>query len=122
MKQIKQSGPVLIVNLARRYGGTAVRVFEIARAIHGRIPYTVATLSGSPLQERLVDAHLNVLSLPFSRGNPRLLLALFRAIRKHGYAVVDAHNTQSQLWGILAARLANVPVMIATVHSSYRLE
>ena len=113
-------GPILIVNLAKRYGGAVVRVIEIANALHGRIPYAVATLTDSPLHKRLVEEHLIALPLSFNKGDPRLLLALFRTIRKNGYQIVDAHNTQSQLWAHLSAWLAKVPVKISTVHSSYR--
>ena len=46
------SSPVLIVNLAVRFGGVDMRVLETARALHhaGR-PYAVATIANSPLPE-----------------------------------------------------------------------
>lgn len=114
-------GAVLIVDLARHYGGTDVRVMDVAQALHGRYPYAVATLSGSPLHERLQAAGLHALPLPFIRSDPRILVALGRAIRQGGFQVVDAHNVQSQGWGLLAATLARVPRRIATVHTAYGL-
>ncbi len=116
------TGPALIVNLSMRYGGADVRVFELARALHGRIPYAVVTLNESPIHHRLVNAGLVSLPLSFSRGDPRLLTTLISIIRKRGIKVVDAHNSQSQFWGILAAYLAGIPVRVTTVHSSYRSE
>lgn len=115
-------GPALIVNLSMRYGGADVRVFELAKALHGRIPYAVATLNDSPIHHRLVNAGLVSLPLTFSRGDPRLLAALISIIRKRSFRVVDAHNSQSQFWGILAAYFTGLPVRVVTVHSSYRSE
>ena len=115
-------GPVLLVNLSKRFGGAEVRVIDMASAFHGRLTYSVAVLNGSPLHRRLVEADLNVQPISFSRGNPCLLLELIRTIRKKGFRVVDAHNSQSQFWGILAAYLAGIPVRVTTVHSSYRSE
>lgn len=115
-------GPALIVNLSMRYGGADVRVFELAKALHGRIPYAVATLNDSPIHHRLVNAGLVSLPLSFSRGDPCLLAALISIIQKRGFRVVDAHNSQSQFWGILAAYFTGLPVRVVTVHSSYRSE
>jgi glycosyltransferase involved in cell wall biosynthesis len=113
---------VLIINLAKGYGGAEVRVLDTAKSLHGRYPYTVATLTGSPLHQRLEAAGLSSLPVPLGRADVRLLFFLVRAIRQAGYRVVDAHNVQSQFWGHLAARLAGVPAKVSTVHSAYQLE
>lgn len=111
--------PILIVDLSKWYGGVDARVLETAFALHGHRPYAVVTLQNSPIHKRLVEANLVAMPLHFSRCSPRLLFAILSAIRQYGYKVVDAHNPQSQFWGLLAARLARVPVMVTTVHSSY---
>lgn len=118
--QMKTAGPVLIVDLSNLYTGTEARVFEIAKAIHGKIPYAVAVLARSPLHRLLDDAGLISLPLPVSKYDPRLVLRISREIRRQGFVVVDAHNTQSQLWSLFAARLCHVPRSISTVHASYR--
>ncbi len=115
-------GPVLIVDLAKRFGGADVRVIELARAFHGIHPYAVATLKGSPLHAKLVAEQFNVLPVPFRRSDPRIALFLFRAIRRHGFTLLDTHNPQSQFWGLLAAYLSRRTRHIATVHSNYRNE
>jgi glycosyltransferase involved in cell wall biosynthesis len=117
----RANAPVLIVDLAKRFGGTNVRVLALARLLHGRRPYAVAVLDGSPLHERLEDESLRTLPVPFGRGDPRVVPFLVRAIRRGAYGVVDAHNPQSQLWGGLAAALARTP-SVTTVHSAYRFE
>lgn len=117
-----QAESVLIVDLAKHFGGADVRVLELARSLHGRCRYAVATLAGSPLQQRLEEEHLAVLPVPFSRGDLRTLIYLWHMLRLHRFTVLDAHNPQSQFWGLLAARLSGKTTLVATVHSSYRAE
>jgi glycosyltransferase involved in cell wall biosynthesis len=113
---------VLIVDLAKHFGGADVRVLELARALHGRRRYAVATLADSELQQRLTAEGLTVLPVPFGRGDPRTLVYLRHLLRVHNFDVLDAHNPQSQFWGSLAAALRSNTVLVATVHSSYRSE
>ncbi len=113
---------VLIVDLAKHYGGADVRVLELARRLHrGQYPYAVAALDGSPLYLRLAQEKLAVLKVPFSREDPGIALFLAGAIHQYGFKIVDSHNPQSQFWGRLAAMLAGAKVA-TTVHSAYRLE
>ena len=119
--QNRRNCSVLIVDLAKRYGGAEVRVLDTARSLDGRYPYAVATLEGSPLHQRLEAAKLVSLPVPFSRSDPRVLFFVRRAVRQEGYLIVDAHNVQSQFWGHLAAMLAGAK-KVSTVHSAYRLE
>jgi glycosyltransferase involved in cell wall biosynthesis len=114
--------PILIMDLAKNYGGVEVRVLSLAKALHGRYPYKVAVLAGSSLHKRLETSRLGSLPVPFSRGDPRLLIFLWRIIRSEGFGVVDAHNVQSQFWGQLAALFVGGLTKVSTVHSAYRLE
>lgn len=110
--------PVLIINLSRWFGGAEVRVFEIASALEGLCPYAVVTLRNSPLHLKLMKAKLNVLPLPFFRGDFRLALSISEIIKKHGYKIVDMHNPQSHLWGMLASKMAGLSCTVSTVHNS----
>lgn len=114
--------PVLIIDLAKFYGGADVRVIALARMLHGQRRYAVVTLQGSVLHRQLEAADLVCFPVPFSRGDPRVLLYLYRLIRDGGYTVVDAHNPQSQFWGGVAAALAGLRKLVSTVHSAYGLE
>ena len=114
--------PVMVVDLAKRFGGTDVRVLQLAAALAGRRPCTVAKLAGSPLHRRLVALGHPRLVVSRRRGDPRVALALGRALREGGYGVVDAHNPQSQLWALLAGLIARVPSRVTTVHSQYLAE
>ena len=114
---VTDRGGVLIVLLAKRYGGADVRAQAIATALQDRRRCVVAVLARSPLHDRLAAAGLVVLALPYRRADPRIAWSLFRAIRKDGYRVVDAHNPQSHLWGALAGFLARTPIRLCTVHS-----
>lgn len=113
--------PILLVALSQGYGGADVRVFDMAHAFHGHATYAVATLDQSPLHKRLEAAGLSTRPLPYSRSDPRLLWHLYRLIKEEGFTVVDAHNPQSQFWGLAAARLAKVPRLVSTVHHAYGL-
>lgn len=110
---------VLIVCLSRRFGGAEVRVLQTAGALRGRCRHAVAVLEGSPLHRKLTEAGCPVLPFAYGRGDSRLFFALRRAIRSGNFSVVDAHNPQSQFWGLMAAASLRVPAMVSTVHSSY---
>jgi glycosyltransferase involved in cell wall biosynthesis len=112
--------PVLLVSLSRRFGGADVRVIQLARGLHTRgRRYAVATLTGSPLYQKLTAEGLKAIELGRVRASPMLLVRLLRVIRQNGFAVVDTHNPQSQFWGLAAATLAGAHVRISTVHSIY---
>ncbi len=113
------SPPVLIIDLAKQYGGAEVRVFTLASELHGRHPYAAAVLNNSPLHKKLVTAGLSCIALTHGRGNPLMFFALKRIIRSNNFKIVDAHNPQSQFWGLSAAAAAGVTVRISTVHSAY---
>ena len=74
----QQPPSALIVDLAKGYGGAEVRVLDTAKSLHGRYPYTVATLTGSPLHQRLEAAGLSSLAVPLGRADARLLFFLVR--------------------------------------------
>jgi glycosyltransferase involved in cell wall biosynthesis len=95
-------------------------MIQIARAMHGSRPYTIAVLRGSETHRLLQTLSLNVLALPFGRVDPRNLFALYRYIRRAHVEVVDTHNPQSHVWGLLAAQLAGVRTRVWTIHSDYR--
>ncbi len=112
---------LLLVNLSEGYGGVDVHIMDLAKALQGRRAYAVATIQGSPLHTQLRAAGLPVEPLPYAKRDPRNLLRLWRIIRRGGYTLVDAHNEQSWLWGLAAAKLAGVQGLIATVHLPWRV-
>ena len=117
-----KSRSVLIVDLARYFGGADVRVLDMARALHGQRSYQVAALADGALAQRLLAEGLNLLPIPYKRQDLRIATDLRRAIRESGFDIVDAHNPQSQFWGQLAAASVRGTRLISTVHSAYRLE
>ncbi|MBF0327751.1 MAG: glycosyltransferase family 4 protein [Nitrospirae bacterium] len=110
---------VLIVNLSKWFGGAEVRTFDLAALLEGKVRYAVAVLEGSPLHERLKKAGLPSIPFSYGRGDVRLLFALREAIQRNGFSIVDAHNPQSQFWGLLAGMAESAEVLVSTVHSSY---
>ncbi len=116
-------GPVMVVDLAKRFGGADVRVLQMARSLTERgVPFVVVTLAGSPLHERLSALGYPRLALARRRSDPRIVLDLVKVLRAHGFAVIDAQNPQSQLWSLLAGLAARTPARVTTVHSQYMAE
>ncbi|MCS6871574.1 MAG: glycosyltransferase [Anaerolineae bacterium] len=123
MAGLRRAYKVLLVDLARSYGGAEVRVQTQAAALQKATEgCAVAVLRGSPLHERLSRQNVPCVALESRRASPALVLRLRAVIRQNGYSVVDAHNVQSIFWGHLAARLAGARGCVATLHSDYGAE
>lgn len=79
---------------------------------------TIALYAGGPVADsmRAAGERVEVLDLV---GWRRLLtsLVLARRLRRYRPDVVHVHLLSAQLWGIPAARLAGVPVVVSTEHS-----
>jgi glycosyltransferase involved in cell wall biosynthesis len=114
---------VLLVDLAKGYGGPESRVLSLASALQDSVERcAVAVTSGSPLHQRLLSDGIPCEPVSAGRSNPRLVLELSRTVRRGGYQVVDAHNIQSIFWGHLAALLGGARGRVTTVHSDYGQE
>lgn len=123
MAEQRRAYKVLLVDLARSYGGAEVRVQTQAMALQtATAGCAVALLRHSPLHERLVRLNVPCHALESGRASPALISRLRTIIKQGGYDVVDAHNVQSIFWGHLAARLAGVRGCVATLHSDYGAE
>ncbi|MBF0457464.1 MAG: glycosyltransferase family 4 protein [Nitrospirae bacterium] len=115
------SPAVLIISLAKHYGGAEVRVIETAELLHDKCRYGVVTMKGSPIEQKLRDRGLNTFPISTSKASPSILLSICKIIMEGGFNVVDAHSPQGQFWGLLAAILTRTPFKVCTVHSSYGL-
>ena len=109
---------ILIVNLAKAFGGAEVRVIETVRHLGKTHRCVVAALAGSPLLKKLEEEKLPVIALPYKRADPRLARAITIIIKKHRFNVVDTHNPQSNVWGMLGCKWAGGASLVTTVHSS----
>ncbi|HEX9864155.1 MAG TPA: glycosyltransferase [Acidimicrobiia bacterium] len=115
-------GPVLLVDLAKGFGGAEVRVVDTALLLAESVECSIVALEGTLLHRRAMAAGIPVHPLRYQRHDPRIVGAVRDLIRSHRYRVVDAHNVQSQLWGLLAAKAERLPGRVSTVHSEYRFE
>lgn len=114
---------VLLVDLAHGFGGVETRVCSQAEALQGRVEHcAVAVTRESPVHRRLRASGVNCEPISASRTDPRLLVELWRVIRRGRYHLVDAHNIQSIFWGHLAALLAGARGRVTTVHTNYAEE
>ncbi len=117
---VQQENPVLLLNLAKYYGGASVRTLQIARMLQEiNYPFCVVTLEQSPLYQCLSREKLNVVAIPYGRGDLRIAFWLKKFMRDHAYQLIDTHNPQSHLWGLLAAKLLKQCHVITTVHGCY---
>ncbi len=110
---------VLLVDLSLKFGGADVRVMQLASLLSDRFDARVAVLKGSETEDRFISAGLSVVSIATSRRDPRTVLRLMTVMRHQSPSVIDLHNAQSQLWGMIAGSLLRVPARIATFHSVY---
>ncbi len=116
----KQYKPALVLNLAKYYGGAEVRTLQMARMLQkAHYPFCVVALHGSPLHHRLVTAGLPVQTINLNRADFRIAFRLKKMISDGGYRVIDTHNPQSHLWGLLAAKMSKDCHVVTTVHGCY---
>jgi len=114
---------VLLVDLAKTFGGAEVRTLLQAAALQGRTDHcAVAVLAGSELQRRLDKRGIPYHAIVESRSSPKILFAMQQIIRDNRYSVIDAHNVQSIFWGHLAAWRVGAQGRVATIHSDYARE
>jgi glycosyltransferase involved in cell wall biosynthesis len=98
-------------------GGTERRVLRLRQGLDHSI-YDVRALSLRPTQEKTLEwpegSHV------FHPIAPGLYLgrlwSLARLMRKENYDIVHSHNWATMLYGVLAARLARVPVVLHGEH------
>ena len=112
---------VLIVDLSKNFGGADVRVEQIARDLSAKFDISIAVIDGSQTHHRLKTLGVRLWPLRRARKDPRLVKDLIRLMKRIRPDVVDAHNPQSLLWGLLAAKAAGVPCRIATFHSIFEI-
>ncbi len=113
---------ILIVDLARFFGGAEVRVMQLASAF-GPQMCQVAVLQGSPLSKRVRAAGLQPIEIAAGKTNLFISRRLAEWLREGFFTLVDAHNVQSYFWTVLALRKMDPrPALVATIHSSTGIE
>jgi glycosyltransferase involved in cell wall biosynthesis len=111
---------VLLVDLARYFGGTEQRVLHLATLLRERGAQVLVVCSeGGMLLPRLRELGVACAPVRIGRADPRLPLVLGRLIRRFRPTVVDTHGVHSQFWALPVALLARVPSVLLTVHSEY---
>lgn len=108
---------VLHVITALGTGGAERQLADVVA--HATVPTrTIALHEGGLVGDAMVAAGHEVEVIGASRaGKPGALARLVQAIRRHRPDIVHVHLLAAQLWGIPAARMAGVPVVISSEHS-----
>ncbi|MGL1931977.1 MAG: glycosyltransferase family 4 protein [Desulfotalea sp.] len=104
--------------MAKSYGGAEVRIVETIQLLSQKIKCGVAVLEGSPLHLKLLEINCTVHPLPYKRYDIRLPFSIARIIKKNKYSLIDTQNPQSNLWGLIGGKMANISRTVTTVHSS----
>lgn len=116
---LKGPTKVLIVDLARSYGGVEKRIEQLVKRLHERnLSYGIMVLGNSRIHQWCKSGRRKIYPLYFARGNPLILVFIVYIILTRKFHIIDAHNVQSQFWGGLAAVITRKK-MVCTVHSSY---
>ena len=100
-----------------RGGAESVVIEHVRHTAPALEPWVVAINRGGPALEEAarLGAHTAVLG---KQGGPLGALARLAALlREHGVHVVNGHNPNAALYGLVGARLAGVPVALRTEHS-----
>ena len=108
---------VLHIITALNEGGAERQLELLARRQDAEV--SVLTLyGGGTVADALRATGVRVIDFPLTAG-PKALgwFRLARVLRRERPDVVHAHLLAGQLWGIPAARLAGVPVVVSTEHS-----
>jgi glycosyltransferase involved in cell wall biosynthesis len=113
-----------LVNSMRTWGGAEVWMLETALALRERgCAVQFVTNDESELAGRASAAGLPVMALPIRiDGAPWTIAALTRHFRRTGVTAVVANTTKDVKVAAPAARLAGVPVVLATRESDFPLK
>lgn len=128
--QQKLNRPIRVLHIITRLivGGAQENTLLSAIGLQNRKDYIVTLLSGPAIgpegsllkqaQEKISD----FVVLPTLRRNINLfldLISFFRLyifIKKRGFDIVHTHSSKAGILGRIAAKLANVPTIVHTVH------
>lgn len=103
------------------FGGAEKVLVALANGFVTRHQVTICCLTRIGELARELDSRVATFCMDRGAGNDYLLpWRLARRIRRSGYDVVHTHNWSVFLEGGIAGVLARVPVLIHTVHGSYR--
>ena len=111
---------ILVLNLAKYFGGASVRTVQMARMLQADgYSFCVVVLDQSPLHLQLESEGLPVRVTKYGRGDIRMAFWLKNLVNEENYQVIDTHNPQSHLWGLLASKLSGNCHVVTTVHGCY---
>lgn len=99
----------------------AILIMNQIRALQQMGHEVVAICAPGPWVKRIQDEGIVVETIPMCRklsllNDIRSLILLYRCFRRFRFDIVHTHTPKAGLLGPIAARLANVPIIIHTVH------
>lgn len=105
------------VSLTLKTGGLERILYDLARKHNRRnvLPTFLALRELGPFAEQIQALQCPVVQLA-QRVRLAEVLAMARFFREGGFDVVHLHNTYPHIYGSIAARWANIPVVVSTRH------
>jgi glycosyltransferase involved in cell wall biosynthesis len=115
--------PIRVLHVAESagLGGGEAYLIRLAGAIdRRRFALAVVVPEPGPLTERLAALTVPTFVIPLHARllSPRTLRTLVRVFRRERPVIVQSHGARTNVYTRIAARLAGVPVVLATVHNS----
>lgn len=111
---------VLIVDLSARFGGSNARVLGLMQALPRGVT-ALGTLQNSPGFEQAHQMGLEVYGIARNKFDPRIAVRLNRIVRRNGFQVLDAQNSQSKFWATLTSGMTGA-ALVSTLNSWYESE
>ena len=103
-------------------GGAEMTLLEFSKGLRKRgFQVSVGYSTPGPLTDIFISWGFNLTRLPrLMRIDPLLFINIYKLIRRVRPHIVHTHLFKSDFHGRLAARLAGVPVVVSTLHSTDR--
>jgi glycosyltransferase involved in cell wall biosynthesis len=103
--------PKVLEAISEGVGGGAKHVYDLVSHLLDEFSFSVACPDNGPYFGRLKDLGVPVFDVPFTAVSPRSFFQLLGMIKRDSIELVHVHGRKAGLYGRLACRFANVPVV-----------
>jgi glycosyltransferase involved in cell wall biosynthesis len=103
--------PKILEAISEGVGGGAKHVYDLVCQLQDEFAFSVACPDNGPYFGKFKDLGVPVFEVPFTAVSPRSFFKLLRMITRDGIELVHVHGRKAGLYGRLACRVANAPVV-----------
>jgi glycosyltransferase involved in cell wall biosynthesis len=98
-------------------GGALTQILELAGGLQDNILPEILFFSGGPAIEEAKKRGISIQQLTKKKSRLIFLYNLTRFLKEHRYDILHTHTLDGNLYGRTAGKLAQIPVLLTTVHS-----